>query len=113
MMKIENGNIVIDLLDLLTNYNGKSKQEFLEIISCDDSVIKYVTQQIIDKWTESGFFGVISDGNYLSGLDWAWREIAKHSSIIAKEEIEKLERLVKKQNAELFKLHNENRNQNY
>jgi hypothetical protein len=56
-----------------------------------------MTQQIIDGYTDNGSHGAkgITTAEPIYPLEKAIREIAKMSSVIAKEEIERLEELVK------------------
>lgn len=91
------GKLELDLHDLLQNVNKETKMEMIESISCDDHIIKHVTEQIINKWTENFYSGgtnVTASANTHTGLDWAWREVAKKSGDVAKREIERLENAI-------------------
>lgn len=64
-----------------------------------ETVIKYVTDQILDGWTEQSSHGYIdctAQSNPSSAINVARREIAKRSSEIAKKEIEALENALAK-----------------
>ena len=104
------GKLQIDLHDLLDNVKEGDLDEFLESVSCNDKVIKHVTDQILDKWTENCYSGgsaCIADADPRWGLDRAWREVAKRSGEVAKREIERLEEALKRRNEEYFNLVNE------
>ena len=109
-IKFKDGNLQIDLHDLLDSVKEEDLNEFLETVSCNDKVIKHVTEQILEQWTENGYSGAsvgsISDEGYY-GLDKAWREVAKRSGEVAKREIERLEEALKRRNEEYFNLVNE------
>jgi len=111
-MRVEykEGNLRIDLHDLLDSVREENIAEFLESVSCNDKVIKHVTDQILDKWTENCYSGgaaVTADADPRWGLDKAWREVAKRSGEVAKREIERLEEALKRRNEEYFNLVNE------
>jgi hypothetical protein len=104
------GKLQIDLHDLLDNIREEDLSEFLESVSCNDKVIRHVTDQILDKWTENCYSGgsaCIADAAPVWGLDKAWREVAKRSGEVAKREIERLEDALKRRNEEYFNLVNE------
>lgn len=109
-IKYKEGNLQIDLHDLLDNVREEDLNEFLESVSCNDKVIKHVTDQILDKWTENGYSGgaaatAVADPKW--GLDKAWREVAKRSGEVAKREIERLEEALNRRDDEYFSLVNE------
>lgn len=111
-IKFKTGSITFQLHDLLCQVAPECKRELVESLSCDDEIIRFVTQQILDKWTEGGYSG----GAYVSavanpgcnGLDWAWREVAKRSGEVAQREIDRLEKTVRRQDEELRELRQEN-----
>ena len=106
----KDGKLQIDLHDLLDNVREEDLNEFLETVSCNDKVIKHVTDQILDKWTENCYSGgtaCTADADAKWGLDKAWREVAKRSGEVAKREIERLEDALKRRNEEYFNLVNE------
>lgn len=110
MVKYKEGNLVIDLHSLLDNVPQEDLEEFYEAVSCNDRVIKHVTDQIITKWTENACHGatyIDSQAEPYTGLDKAWREVAKHSGDVAKREIERLEEALRKKNEEYYKLQEE------
>jgi hypothetical protein len=110
-MKYENGEIKIDAWELIQYLPEEKLLEFIETFSCHDAVIKHVTDQIIERWTEN----MCSGGNFYpmpaeptTGLDWAWREVSKRSGEVAKTEIENLEKSIMYRDGELKKLRDEN-----
>ena len=95
---------------LLDSVKEEDLNEFLETVSCNDKVIKHVTDQILDRWTENCYSGgaaCTADADAKWGLDKAWREVAKRSGEVAKREIERLEEALKRRNEEYFNLVNE------
>lgn len=113
-MKInyESGSISFELHDLLCQVSPEQKRDLVESLSCDDELVRFVTQQILDKWTEGGYHAgvycsAVADPGH-SGLDWAWREVAKRSSEVAKRDIERLEDAVRRQNEQIRELLQEN-----
>lgn len=57
-MKLDkDGNLVIDLVHLFDNMSDESKLRFEEQLSCDDVLIKHVTDQIFDGSTMNGYSG--------------------------------------------------------
>lgn len=109
-IKFKDGNLQIDLHDLLDSVKEEDLNEFLETVSCNDKVIKHVTDQILDKWTENCYRGgsfIDAGAEVYGGLDKAWREVAKRSGEVAKREIERLEEALKRRNEEYFNLVNE------
>lgn len=92
--KFESGKISIDFTDVLCSMSADEKRELIESLSCDEAVVAFVGQQIIDKWTESGFYSGVScvaTAEAYGGLDKVWRDVAKASGEVAKREIERLE----------------------
>ena len=82
----------------------------IETLSCDDQIIKHVTDQILDGWTEnycSGGSCFIASHSPTTGLDYARREISKRSGELAKKEIEKLEKALKEKTEAYWKMINE------
>jgi len=111
-MKLIDGKIVFDIHDALEQLIPKHKAELVETLACDDDIIKFVTQQVIDGWTDSGFHGSTfcsAQPAPTRGLDWARREIAKASGDIAKQEIESLEKELSDLNRRFYELANERR----
>ena len=78
-----------ELLELMSE---DDKVEFMQSLSCHDSVIKHVADQIIHGCTEDGFHGSIAmvDDNPSTELQKAQREIAMSLSDIARMEIYEL-----------------------
>lgn len=110
--KYELGRISFDLHNLLSSVPPEMKVEMVESLACDDDIIKHVTAQILDGWTQSGYYGSKSCGAHEDpaiGLDWAVRQVSKRSSEVAKKEIERLEAELQRANQRHFELLEENR----
>lgn len=57
-MKLDkDDNLVIDLVYLFDNMPDESKLALAERLSCEDAIIKHVTDQIFDGLTENGYGG--------------------------------------------------------
>lgn len=84
-----------DLHDLLSGAADETKIQLIESLACDDAIIKHVTDQILDHWTENCYCG---SRDYEVGsqplwpLDIAARRIALRAGEVAKNEIERLEK---------------------
>lgn len=89
-MKLENGNIVINVYDLITGLAAEHRSDIIDAIACQDEVINEVMNQVLDGWTTQGShagkgLGGNPDANY--GIDGARMRIAKASSEVAAKEI--------------------------
>jgi hypothetical protein len=93
----KDGELAIDLHSLLNQVSGEDKIALIESLSCDEEIIKHVTDQILEGFTENGYFGSTGFGESepRTALDRARREIAKGASELAKEEIGAMENRVK------------------
>lgn len=104
----KNGKVSFDLQDLLQFINDPDKLELVESLSCEDAVINHVARQLIHKWTENGCSGGTAwpaPSTPHTGLDWAWREVARLSGEVAAGEIKRLEVALKHREEEIQKLH--------
>ncbi len=107
--KITKDGLCIDISELLDSIAPEDKSELFKHIACDSQVIKDVTDQILDGWTEDGWHGrrlieASEDPKEWEGIDRARRDIAKRSGELAEKEIERLETALaseKKRNQEL------------
>ena len=97
----ENGYLKVDIYDLCTGLPKEDKLKLVESLACDDDLIRHVSDQIVEGMTENGYYGssycTPSPEPYLA-LDAARRKVAKGSSEVAKKEIEKLEKELKRVN---------------
>jgi hypothetical protein len=110
-MKYENGEIKIDAWEMIQYLPKEKLLEFIETFACHDVVIKHVTDQIIEGWTENmncGSTDYPTKSEPSSALNCARRRIAKESGEIAREEIGALERALKSGEEEMEKLREEN-----
>jgi hypothetical protein len=88
----KDGQLSLDLVDVICGMTEEEQLNLVESLSCQESVIKFVMQQVITGWTDSGYHGIkgISDIEPHSALEKAIRQIANQSSEVAKKEIESL-----------------------
>jgi hypothetical protein len=89
---LKNRDLCIDAQDMMETIL-REHPDLVESVSTDDRVIDFVAQQIMRKWTESGYHGATGEAHSVQygGLDKAWRDVAKASGDVAKREIERLE----------------------
>ena len=102
-----NGKLQLNLSDILDCMDAEQKKELVESMSCDGQIVQFVAQQIIDKWTENGYYsGVfcVASADAWTGLDKAWRDVAKASGDVAKREIERLENALRSSEQEVWRL---------
>lgn len=83
--------------ELLELMDEDDKVEFMQSLSCHDSVFKHVADQIIHGCTEDGFHGSIAmvSDNPSTPLQKAQREVAMSLNDIARREINELAIAVK------------------
>src|SRR5689334_23650323 len=55
--KLVGGKIELDILELLDALTDEERQQVVEHLSCFEQIIEHVGAQIIDGWTENGFWG--------------------------------------------------------
>jgi hypothetical protein len=92
---IEKGRMSFEVADFMDNLSDDAKLDFIDTLSCQDAVIDFVMQQVVEGWTERGSHGGIcctAQPAPLSGIDKARRDIAKASSDIAAKQIASLEK---------------------
>lgn len=105
-----NGMLQVSLSDILDCMDVAQKKELIESMSCDGQIVEFVAQQIVDKWTENGFYSGVSciaNADAWTGLDRAWRNVAKASGDVAKREIERLEDALRRSQEEASRLSSE------
>ena len=91
--KLEGDDLKINIVDLLGSLSGEQEQQLIEQLSCSDTIIKHVTDQLIEGLTDGGHSGFIDcGGEATTPLSIAIRKVAKSSSELATKEIETLER---------------------
>ncbi len=91
--KLTGDNLTINIVDILSSLSGEQEQQLIEQLSCSDTIIKHVADQIINGLTDGGYGGWTScDANVSTALDNATRLVAQSSSKIAEKEISALER---------------------
>lgn len=85
----DSGSLSVDIFHLIHELPENRILELFESLSCADVVINHVMDQVLHGCTENGFSGSWST-SYGEPLQKYRLEIAKHSSEIAKKEIETL-----------------------
>lgn len=101
-MKLENGNIVINVYDLIGQIPAEQRSDIIDALACQDAVIDEVANQIIGGFTTGGSHAGTTYGgdvDAVRGLDGARMRIAKASSSIAAKEIERLGEALKREKA--------------
>ena len=116
-MKLEiNKYLSIEISDpneLIELMSDSEKVELIESLSCHESVIKHVADQLIHGCTENEYHGTISYSESPStALQVAKRQLIENVNSLAYEEIKRLERLVKREKEQtlywLDKFHSKN-----
>jgi hypothetical protein len=108
--KYEDGNIVIkeDISKVFRSMSEDDLNDVIQAISCESRVIENVAQQIIHGITDEGWHGSKGfDAEPSTALDKAVREVAEKSNDIAKEEIGRLKRMVKRKEQTIDELWND------
>ena len=98
-MKLENGNIVIRVYDLIGELRAEDQAVIIDAMACQTEIIDEVMNQVIDGYTTLGSYGPRGFGgnpNATSGIDGARLRIANASSNIASKEIEALAAALKR-----------------
>lgn len=93
-----NGHFNLHLSALLDTLDDEAKRWAIEHLACENAVIKAVTEQILDGWTEDCSHGAkhcLAEAEPRWGLDWATRAVAKRAGEVAVKEIERLELALK------------------
>jgi hypothetical protein len=59
----KDGQLSLDLVEVICGMTEEEQLNLVESLSCQESVIKFVMQQVITGWTDSGYHGIkgISD----------------------------------------------------
>jgi len=110
-MKYENGEIKIDAWELIQYLPKEKLLEFIETFACHDVVIKHVTDQILEGWTENmncGSTDYPARAEPQCPLNQARRAILKHYIEYGNEEIGALESALKIREEEVKSLNTEN-----
>lgn len=85
-----------ELIELISD---EDKLHFMQSLSCDEVIIKHVTDQLVHGCTEDGYHGSIGSNvsEPSTALDKAKREIAKSYSGFVRKEVARLEIELKRQ----------------
>ncbi|MGL5032648.1 MAG: hypothetical protein ACRC6M_02475 [Microcystaceae cyanobacterium] len=89
----QDGNLSLDLVDLIHEMTEQEQLEIVETLSCQNAIIEFVGEQITRGWTVQG--GLRGGRDWGSAepytpLDKLMREIANKSGEIAEKEIKRL-----------------------
>lgn len=90
------GKLQFDFHDCLRSLSAEQRLQCIEDLSCDEEILKHVTDQLVDNYTAGGYSGgsiitAPADSARGTALDHALRRLAKASSTIAERQINKLE----------------------
>lgn len=91
--EIVDHNVCISLPNLLDSLTPEAKRSFIDYLSCEEEIIKDVSDQLLDGWTEAGSHGAKDFFNGVeprTALDKARRELALRAGETAKDEIKDL-----------------------
>ena len=91
---IDKGFMNIDLDWLFAQLKQEEKLRLIETLSCEDAIIKHVTDQLLEGWTENSYHGYTGTdaAEPTTPLDKGRRRIALGAGAVAKEEIARLVR---------------------
>lgn len=94
--EFENGFIKIRLVSILETLTEQEKLNLIEELSCEETIIKHVSDQLLNGWTENGYYGgqlcsPPTDDIIGTALDNARRRIALGAGDVSKSEIKKLQ----------------------
>jgi len=96
-VKLEDGYVMIDVADLFQRLSVEQKTELAQHLACDEAVLGFVADQLLDGWTEAGWHGYkhTGDAEPTTALDKARRRIALGASETANKVIDELQRSIK------------------
>lgn len=117
-MKLEykDGKLCFDFYAAVSELPEAEKLQLADTLACDGEVVKFVTQQILDGWTEHGSYSskfAVAIAEPAGGLDWACRQVALRSGEVAKKEIERLQNALASLEKRYQDLCNERRNRDF
>ena len=98
----ENNNVImtINYFDMIEAMPDSEKIQLAEQLSCEDAVIKHVTDQLLGGWTENGHCGSTSCGAVLPSteLEKCREQIGRIGNRLLRNEISRLQRLLADKN---------------
>ena len=91
--RIQDGQITLDVSDLLAALTGDDLIELINRLAIQDSVIQRVAQQIAEGCTDDGWCGATTSisSEYPTPLMSARRYVASHASAVAAAEIDRMQ----------------------
>ena len=87
------GKLTVDIYEIIESLADEERRQFADSVACNSDVIKFVTQQILDGWTEldsHGPIGMATPEPY-HGLEWAIRQVALRAGDVASKEVQRLQ----------------------
>lgn len=94
----KDGKLEIDISELLDRLSEDKKLELIESLSCQDSIIKHVSDQILTGFTENCYSGGIDYAvEQTSPLGKARQRVIELAPEVAQQEIDRLKRSAKNQ----------------
>lgn len=98
-MKInKEGKLELDICELLDSLPEQDKLSFIESLSCEDAIIKHVTDQIFEGFTENLYYGgECGKVEPQTPLELARERVIKFADETARKEIARLKRFAKNQ----------------
>ena len=94
-VEIKDGKVILDACEMFDNMDADELHKLVQSLACQDAILKHVTDQLLEGWTEDGYHG--SKGGDATGnspLDLARRRIALGAGKVAKETIEAQQRQI-------------------
>lgn len=108
--RIKDGQITLDVSDLLASLTGDDLIELINRLSINDSVIQRVAQQIAEGCTDDGWCGATTSisNEYPTPLMSARRYVASHANAVAAAEIDRMQFAINSMSARTIELIKEN-----
>lgn len=103
MIKFDENNnvtITVDYFELIERMPASEKIQLAEQLSCEDAVIKHVTDQLLGGWTENGHCGSTSSSDLpRTELELCQERLGKIGNRLLRNEIKRLRRKLEDKNS--------------
>ena len=63
------GDVSINFLDIMDNTSPEFKLNLIEVLACEDTIIKHVMDQVLHGYTENGYSGTVVVDNLRIGSE--------------------------------------------